>query len=659
MLEAHLKIKSLDHLAAQLPKDVINVKRELGSALDENPPDKSKLLLLVRCHLLCDEPQEARHALEVLTEHHPDAVQAKVELSKILGGSEEYDAAIGLLRDVTAARPEITESWQLLGEYLKQSGQSAASQDALNQLKMIRTFNTRLHAAEQAFMKGDFQAADSICRQLLQLVPNEVRTLRLLSRIARQFRHYEFSTSTLARCIETRPRDSDLGLDYAYSLLASRRYRDALDQCERLIELAPEKIDVYDLKAELLYYLGRFDEAIELYRALAELDDKRALRLLALGKLLKTVGDSTAATECYQQAIAADPTSGQAYWELADLKTYRFSESEIAAMSALLDAGNLKPLNRVLIQFALGKANEDAKQYAESFKHYDAANSEYAALRPSPYLSHNGQFTSVFTNEYFTDRKAFGNDTDAPIFIVGLPRSGSTLLEQILASHSQVDATQELDEIVSIVRDVSGASQPGQHQYPQVMTNLDAGQISDLARRYLEYAQQYRQQAPRFIDKAPHNFQHIGLIKTLFPNARIIDIRRNPMASGWSVYKQFFAESFLFSYSLETIGRYYNDYIELMNHWHAVLPGQILTISYEDLVADLPATVSMLLQYCDLEFEAACLSFHLNERAVSTPSSEQVRQPLYSDAVQQWKHYEAFLDPLKKAVGYSNDAVGS
>tara|TARA_R110000782_G_scaffold40658_5_gene93857 strand:+ start:2007 stop:3986 length:1980 start_codon:yes stop_codon:yes gene_type:complete len=659
MLEAHLKIKSLNHLAAQLPEDVTKVKRELGGASDENPPDSNKLLLLARCHLLCDELQEARHALEVLIAHYPDVVQAKVELARILARSEEYDAAIRLLTDVTAARPEIVESWQLLGEYLKQDGQQAASQDALNQLKMIQTFNARLHAAEQAFMKGDFQAADGMCRQLLQLVPNEVRTLRLLSRIARQFRHYEFSTSTLARCVATRPRDSGLGLDYAYSLMASRRYREALEQCERLIELAPERIEVYDLKAELLYYLGKFKEAIDLYQALVALDDKRPLRLLALGKLLKTMGDSTAATECYQQAIEADPTSGQAYWELADLKTYRFSKAEIAAMAALQKSGKLKPLNSVLIQFALGKAHEDAKEYAESFRYYDAANSEYAALRPSPYLSQNGQFISVFSNEFFSDRKATGNDTDEPIFIVGLPRSGSTLLEQILDSHSQVDATQELDEIVSIVRDLSDPGQPEQRHYPQIVAHLDAQQISELARRYLDFAAQYRRHAPHFIDKAPHNFQHIGLIKTLFPNARIIDIRRNPMASGWSVYKQFFAESFLFSYNLETIGKYYNDYVELMNHWHAVLPGQILTVSYEDLVADLPATVSTILRYCNLQFEEACLSFHLNERAVSTPSSEQVRQPLYSDALQHWKNYEAFLDPLKKAVGYADDAAGN
>jgi hypothetical protein len=257
---------------------------------------------------------------------------------------------------------------------------------------------------------------------------------------------------------------------------------------------------------------------------------------------------------------------------------------------------------------------------------------------------------SVFTEDYFSARRDFGSDTDAPIFVVGLPRSGSTLVEQILSSHSQVDATQELDEITSIARGISGPGEPEQGRYPLAVTRLGADEIRRLAQRYLDYAQPYRQQAPRFVDKAPRNFHHIGLIKTLFPKARIIDIRRNPMACGWSIYRQFFADSFLFSYDLKAIGNYYNDYLELMDHWHAVLPNQILSVHYEDLVRDLPATIATILAYCGLEFEDACVDFHLNSRAVATPSSEQVRQPIYTDALEHWKNYEEFLSPLKLAL---------
>jgi len=650
MLEAYKKYKSLEALEAQLPTEAAPTREELTRFLEENPHNKRALFMLARCHLLCDESQEAKHALETLMGHDPEHVFAKTELAKIHFSEGNSDEAIRLLNEVTFARPEIIENWRLLSEFLKQDEQVQESQDALKQYDMIKAFNKNLLLAEQAFKSGDFQAADGICRKLLQLVPNEVRTLRLLARIARQLGYFEFSTATLARCVSTRPGDVALGLEYAYSLLGSRMYQEALAQCEARIDRAPEVLDTYDLMAEVLYHQGRYEEAIEIYRALSEVPEKRALCLTHLGKVLKTVGKAAEATSCYQQAIEIEPLLGQAYWELADLKTYRFSDEEVSSMQRLLDADEIRPLDRVMIQFALGKALEDSQRFEESFQNYQSANSAYARIRSVRYASLNDRFKLTFTTEYFSARENHGNDTSAPIFVVGLPRSGSTLVEQILSSHSLVDATQELEEIVSIARAVNDPNQPEQGQYPQAMASLSAKQTQDLAQRYLDYAQPYRQQAPYFVDKAPHNFQHIGLIKTLLPGAKIIDVRRNPMASGWSLFRQFFAESYPFSYDLKTIGKYYNDYIALMNHWHSVLPNQILTIQYEDLVKDFPATVNTILDYCGLEFEDACLNFHLNTRAVATPSSEQVRQPLYNDALEHWRNYEAFLEPLKQTI---------
>lgn len=656
MLEAYLTDKSLKVLNAQLPEEVVHVKQELTSLLEEAPLNTRALFMLARCHLLCDETSEAKRTLQVLLENAPEHVSAKVELAKVFFGEENPKEAITLLTEVTNARPEIIENWRLLSEIFQQGEQTEASQNALKQYDMIKAFNDKLQIAEKAFASADFRTADTICRELLQLVPNEVRTLRLLARIARQFGHFEFSTATLARCVETRPADMSLGLDYAYSLLSSRRYQDALVQCQKIIELTPENIDTQDLMAEVLYNLSRYDEAIEIYRELAELTENRELSLLHLGKVLKIVGKADEATTCFLQAIEIKPELGQAYWELADLKTYRFSDDEITSMRSVLEDGDVSALNKVLIEFALGKGLEDAQQFSDSFQYYQSANSAYMKLRPSRYSSQNDRFKSFFTSDYFSARKDYGSDSKAPIFVVGLPRSGSTLLEQILSSHSQVDATQELDEIVSIARAVNDPAQPEQGQYPRSLANMSADQIENLAERYLEYVRPYRQHAPRFVDKAPHNFHHIGLIKTLFPNAGIIDIRRNPMASGWSLYRQFFDDSFHFSYDLETIGKYHNDYIELMNHWHTVLPGQILTVNYEDLVNEFPATVDSILQYCGLAFEDACLSFHLNERAVATPSSEQVRQPLYTDALEHWKNYEEFLTPLKQALENHDDS---
>jgi tetratricopeptide (TPR) repeat protein len=474
----------------------------------------------------------------------------------------------------------------------------------------------------------------------------------LLARIAKRFHHFEISTSILAQCLESQPGNADLGLEYAHSLHANRKHHEALGQCQRLIGLTPEKLGIYELKAEVLYDLGRYDEALSIYRELSEVSEKRSSALLTLGKVLKAVGETPAAINCFHEAMDDELASPQAFWELANLRTYRFSTREIETMRNLLNVREVTAINKVLIQFALGKALEDERQFAESFRYYQAANTAYSKIQPFHYSNQNAELKSFFTAEYFSDRNAVGSDSEAPIFVVGLPRSGSTLVEQILTSHSMVDATKELAEIVSIARELNNPTQSGQGQYLQSIAKLSASQTQGLAQRYLDYAQTFRRQAPYFVDKAPGNFHHIGLIKTLFPKAKIIDIRRSPMASGWSLYRYFFADSFRFSYDLATIGKYYNGYIDLMDHWHKVLPGQILTINYEALIADLPATVDVLLAYCGLPFEESCLDFHLNKRPVATPSSEQVRQPIYTEALEHWKNYDEFLAPLKNAIGF-------
>ncbi len=651
MLEAYKRHKALEELESQLPENAAEVKETLKNASAETFSDDLAMLILARCQLLCEDMDEAKLTHETLISRNPKQVLAKVELAKILSGKNDLKGAIRLLRDATDTRPDIDENWLLLSKYLQQGGQQEASKDALNQYDMIKAFNDKLKEAERAFSNGEVVNADKICRHLLGLVPAEVRTLRLLARIAKRFHHFEISTSILAQCIETQPANAALGLEYAYSLFAGKKYQEALEQCRRLIGIAPENIDIYELKAEVLYNLNLFEEAIAIYRELSGVNEKRVKSLLHLGKVLKTVGETKKAISCYREAMEDEFLSGQAYWELANLKTYRFSADEIAGMQALLKTGNNTPINKVLIQFALGKALEDGKRFAESFQHYQAANSGYTKIRPFRYSNHNIELKTFFTSEYFSRHKETGSTSDAPIFVVGLPRSGSTLVEQILTAHSKVDGTRELAGINSIVRDLINPNKPAQEQYAQSMAKLSAKQIRGLAQRYLDFAQTYRQQAPYFVDKTPPNFNHIGLIKTIFPGAKIIDIRRNPMASGWSLYRHFFADSFLFSYDLTNIGKYYNDYIDLMDHWHGVLPKQILTVKYEDLINDLPAAVDGLLEYCGLPFEQSCLDFHLNARPVATPSSEQVRKPIYAEALEHWKNYDEFLAPLKNAIG--------
>ncbi|MEJ2273495.1 MAG: sulfotransferase [Woeseiaceae bacterium] len=650
MLDAYLKDRSVRALEARLPNDLDLVKKQVSDLVTKEPTNTQALWVLARCQMLGNESDAARETLEALLEIDPGYAPAIAQLARLMFDGGDVREAIRLLTRATSESPEIAEYWGVLGEFLKQDGQADAGEDALRQYSMIKAFNGKLQEARQAFAKGDYKKADGMCRQLLKLVPNEIRVLRLLSRLAGHFHHYEFARSTLATCIETRPRDPALRLEYAQALLGSRRYGEALAECDKVIELAPEMLDAYDQKAELLYHLGRYDEAIRIYRELAELPETRSLTLLHLGKVLKTVGEVAEAEACFQRAADLEQGLGQAYWELANLKTYRFSNDEVAAMRQRLETGKTSAIDKILVRFALGKALEDAGEFAESFDQYQLANSGYLATRPFKYVGQNDRFTTSFTKEFFAARTDQGLETSAPIFVVGMPRSGSTLVEQILSSHSQVDATQELDEIVSIARDIGDPGQGTTGHYPQCLTDLSSEYVGNLAQRYLDFAQGYRRDAPFFIDKAPHNFQHIGLIKTLFPNAKIVDVRRNPLASGWSLYRQFFADSYLFSYDLETIGRYYNDYVALMEHWHAVLPDQVLTVRYEDLVDDLPGAISTILDYCGLGFEDACLNFHLNERAVATPSSEQVRQPLYRDALEHWRNYEAYLEPLIRVI---------
>jgi len=651
MLEAYRKTEVLRDLESRLPEDAKEVQQNLESILQEQPDDVRALFTLARCYAFGEEQDKAKHTLETLVALDPGHVPAKVELARILFEENDRQSAIRLLEAATGLRPENHQNWYTLSEYLRHDGQDQASKDTLKQFDMIKAFNENLQKAEQAFAKGEFMTADKLCRRLHGQVPNEVRTLRLLARLAKRHKKFEISTSILAQCIEAQPANVSLGLEYANSLIANKKHQEALVQCQRLINIAPENIEIYSLKAEALYQLGRYDDAIAIFRELSGVHEQRAQALIHLGKLLKTMGDTTKAISCYHDVVKDPHFAAQAYWELANLRTYRFSTDEIAAMQTLLNDGVITGINKVLIQFSLGKALEDDRRFAESFEYYQAANTAYARYQPYRYSSQNASLQAFFTEAYFEDRKDAGNSSEAPVFVVGIPRSGSTLVEQILTSHSLVDATSELAEIISIARELNSPNQPEKGQYPQSMANLTTDQVQGLARRYLDYAQTFRQEAPYFVDKTPGNFQQIGLIKTLFPNARVIDIRRNPMASGWSLYRHFFAEGFLFSYDLETIGKYYKDYIALMEHWHAVLPGQILTISYEDLVRDLPAAVDRLLNYCGLPFEQSCLDFHLNKRAVTTPSSEQVRQPLYSDALDHWKNYDGFLTPLKDVIG--------
>ena len=379
---------------------------------------------------------------------------------------------------------------------------------------------------------------------------------------------------------------------------------------------------------------------------------------LWMGHALKTIGRTPEAVEAYRAAAAARPDFGDAYWSLANLKTYRFTEQEIVRMRAEEAADTVALKDRFHLCFALGKALEDRGEYAESWTYYERGN----ALKRTE-TKYTAEITEentvaqkdICTRSFFAERAGVGDPRPDPIFVLGLPRAGSTLIEQILASHSQVEGTLELSNVQRAVLEIEGyGAKSMRREYPAALTALSAEDFRAIGERYLADTAAYRTDRPFFIDKMPNNFRHIGLIQLMLPNARIIDARREPMACCFSNLKQLYAQGQEFTYSVEDIGRYYRTYLDLMRHWDDVLPGRILRVHHEDVVEDLEGSVRRILNYCGLEFEQGCVVFHNNTRSVRTPSSEQVRQPIFRDGLDQWTNYEAWLGPLRDTLG---DAV--
>ena len=626
------------------------LEEKLRIAADENPQNNQIQLALGNICFLNNKLNDAKRCFEIVLKKLPTSIDAILSLAKIIHAQGDTEEAIKRILSVATKRPEIEDCWQLLADYFAKSGDDAQSKKALAQLQMVKIINAKVAEAQECFAHKNYQKTDQLVRLILDKIPNEIGALQLMSKLALKAGHVEDHLFVLEKCKTLRPDDIEIGVAYANALMYNKKAHEALSECQRLIELAPEEIEIYPVKAAALISLSHYAEAAYIYTVLADFHEQRALCFLRLGNVQKIIGRAQSAVESFKSAIAVDPLIGESYWNLANLKIYLFPNDEIKNMGKLIDENKLSEQSKILIQFALGKALEDRQQFKESFSYYKKANDGYSKFRNYQYISQHKALINFFDSEYFSQKKTFGHSSHEPIFIVGLPRSGSTLVEQILSSHSQVDGTIEMTEIVSIARDLDRSGGRGPGQLLNALNNLSSEECARLGERYLAYAKPLRQNAPFFIDKLPANFHHIGLIKTVFPHAKIIDVRRNPMGSGWSLYKHFFAEGSEYSYNLAHIGRYYNDYIELMAHWDEVLPGQILSVTYEELVADLELHTQRILDYCGLEFEPCCLDYHKNTRAVATPSSEQVRKPIYNHAIDQWKNYRPFLAPLEDII---------
>jgi tetratricopeptide (TPR) repeat protein len=595
----------------------------------------------------------AEQHLEALHAAMPEYGRAWQESGHLARAQGREDAALGAFAKATKFNPALVASWRAIAELEQARGHGAKAKAASAQEARVKALPSELVAVTHHLFEGRLLRAEEIARHYLQKHPQDIEGMRLLAQIGIKLGVLDDADFLLESARTFAPDNVQVRLDYIDLLRRRQKFELARDEAEALYALDPDNPMFQSHLAIERMQTGDYDGASELFdRVLAKLLEDPAT-LTSKGHALKTTGLQDEAVANYRAATSAKPDHGDAWYALANLKTYRFEDSEIDAMVQQLSRRDLAFMDRVHLNFALGKAYEDRKAYEESFGFYDQGNAlkraqtRYSADAMSEELAKQ---KAVCTPELFAKHEGSGHLAIDPIFILGLPRAGSTLLEQILASHSQVDGTLELPNILSLAHRLRGRK-AGQSRYPATLSELDAAQLAEMGERFIEDTRVHRQSAPRFIDKMPNNFRHIGLIHLILPNAKIIDARRNPMDCCFSGFKQLFAEGQEFTYGLEEVGRYYADYVALMDHWDAVLPGKVLRVQHEDVLDDLEGQTRRMLDYLELPFEEACLEFHKTERAVRTASSEQVRQPINRKGQGAWKPFEPWLDPLKDALG--------
>ncbi|HLZ97232.1 MAG TPA: sulfotransferase [Steroidobacteraceae bacterium] len=598
---------------------------------------------------------EALATLERLERLHPKFSRLYQERGHCYVALRDAPRAIDSLLKGVNINPALPASWSLLEGLYRLTGEAENAGMAAAHVATLKALPPEVVTATSLFSDGELLPAENIVRAYLLEHGNHVEAMRLLARIGIEREVFDDAELLLEAVLVLAPDYRAARHDYARVLVERHKYQRAREELETLLRLEPGNRHYRTLCATAYVGLGDHEKAIAMYRELL-VDAPQAADLhLSIAHSLKTLGRREEAITAYRDAAAARPNFGDAYWSLANLKTYRFTNDEIAGMRAAEASPATSPVDRYHLCFALGKAFEDLGDYQESYRYYERGNAHKRAqsrYAPEVFETNTRKQIEVCTREFFASRAPSGDPRPDPIFIVGLPRAGSTLLEQILASHSAVEGTQELADVPRMVLELQGRELDLVNpRYPGAMAEMTGADFLRLGEKYLNDTRIHRTGKPRFIDKMPNNFRHIGLIHLILPNARIIDARREPMACCFSNLKQLFAAGQEFTYSVEDIARYYRTYLELMEHWNSALPGRVLKVLHEDVVDDLEGNVRRILDFCGLDFEPACLEFYKNERSVRTASSEQVRQPIYREGLDQWRHYEPWLAPLKDALG--------
>jgi tetratricopeptide (TPR) repeat protein len=548
------------------------------------------------------------------------------------------------------------------GEQRQQTVDEHAFAAAANRLRSARLpRHPKLKEASEFLRQKELASAERLLSAYLKKHPDDPDALHLMALTAYGLGQKEKAEILLARCLELAPDFAAARYEYANTIFQLNKPARALDQLDILLSHDPQNLFFLDLKAIVLSAMGRHEEAMNCHRRLVDDHPDSPVIRIKLGWSLKSVGQRDQAVEAFRKAVELRSSFGEAYWSLADLKSFRFSAEEIQAMQDHLARSDVSGEDRMYLHFALGKALGDAENYAKSFESYARGNAlkrlsiEYDPL----WLARNvRKCRALYTPEFLQLRAGSGCETPGPIFIIGMQRAGSTLLEQILASHPAVEATAELPDISLLAEHIGETIAPEfASEYPDVLAKLDVTAFREFGERYLETTR-FRRSAgvPFFTDKMPYNFLHVGLIHLMLPNAKIIDMRRHPVACCFSNFSSHFKFGALFAYRLAELGQAYADYVELMAHFDAVLPGRIHRVFYEDLVHQPGQEIRWLLDHIGLPFAESCLRFHENRRAMDSASSEQVRRPIFSESVDQWRNYEPWLGPLKTALGPVLDA---
>jgi tetratricopeptide (TPR) repeat protein len=625
------------------------------SLLAVTPNHREALLYSAIAQRYLGRIPDALGTLAILEQHHSRFSRLYEERGLCFVVLKQAQEAIDAFLHAVNINHALPTSWRMLDGLYRMTGQAENAAMAASHVAMMQKIPTEVVTATSLFEDGDLDAAESLIRAYLLQHGNQVEAMRLLARIGMSRKVFDDAELLLAAVLELAPDYRIARQEYATVLIEEHKYGEARRELELLLGKDPENRVLRTLYATSCVGLGEHQRAIELYRQLTVGVPPNPDLYLSIAHAQKTLGRRQEAIDSYHRAAACRPDFGDAYWSLANLKTYRFEDEELEHMRAAEAAPATALADRYHLCFALGKGLEDKGDYAESFRYYELGNSlkrSESRYRAEIIENNTRQQIEVCTPAFFARHSGAGAQDPDPIFIVGLPRSGSTLLEQILASHSRVEGTQELANVQQIVRNLRGRDPDlNNPRYPRILAEMNSEEFRPLGEQYLASTRVYRSGKPFFIDKMPNNFRHVGLIHLMLPNARIIDARREPMACCFSNLKQLFANGQEFTYSIEDIARYYRTYLMLMRHWDEVLPGRILRVQHEDVVDDLEGNVRRILNFCGLEFEPECVEFHKTERSVRTASSEQVRQPIFREGLDQWTNYEPWLNPLKLALG--------